>query len=294
MEQFIKDLQEWNIEVSDEQLGMFEKYTGLLLDWNEKINLTAITDINDIYKKHYLDSASLINCKIPLSNGVLLSDLLIKDINICRNENESDHLTDADNSCTSNIIDMSNKTDISNSEINSSILNDAHPISVLDLGSGAGFPGIPLKILFPSLNITLADSLNKRIGFLNLVIDELGLKGIKAVHTRAEEIAHDKEYREQYDLVVSRAVANLSVLSEYCIPFVKEGGYFISYKSGNSSDEISSAKNAIGMLGGKYIGCFDFNLPNSDYSRSNICIKKIKNTEDRFPRKSGTPSKKPL
>ena len=192
MEQFIKELQEWNIEVSDEQLGMFEKYTGLLLDWNEKINLTAITDINDIYKKHYLDSASLINCKIPLSNGVLLSDHLIKDINICRNENESDHLTDADNSCTSNIIDMSNKTDISNSEINSKILNDAHPISVLDLGSGAGFPGIPLKILFPSLNITLADSLNKRIGFLNLVIDELGLKGIKAVHARAEEIAHDK------------------------------------------------------------------------------------------------------
>ena len=260
MNRFTDDLKEWNIEISDEQIEMFDKYTSLLLEWNEKINLTAITDINDIYKKHYLDSVSLIKCDIRINDDYSLIDYLY---------NASS--------------DMSNKSDISFDNL-----------SLLDLGTGAGFPGIPLKIMFPSLNITLADSLNKRIDFLNLVIEELGLKDIKAIHARAEDLAHDEEYREQYDLVVSRAVANLSVLSEYCIPFVKQGGYFIPYKSGNSSEEITSAKNAIGMLGGKLIKSFDFVLPDTDYSRTNICIRKIKSTEDRFPRKAGTPSKKPL
>ena len=237
MNQFVNDLKEWNIVLSDEQLNLFERYKDLLLEWNEKINLTAITDIDEIYKKHFLDSLSLVKC--------------------------IDNLGDV-------------------------------PYTLLDMGTGAGFPGIPLKIAFPNLNITLADSLNKRIDFLNIVIDELKLKDIKAIHARAEELGHDSDYRENYDLVVSRAVANLSVLSEYCIPFVKVDGLFVSYKSGNSSEEISSSKNAVGMLGGKIINTVDFILPGSDFSRSNVCIKKIKHTEDRFPRKAGTPTKKPL
>ena len=237
MNQFVNDLKEWNIVLSDEQLNLFERYKDLLLEWNEKINLTAITDIDEIYKKHFLDSLSLIKC-------------------------------------------IDNLGDVS--------------YTLLDMGTGAGFPGIPLKIAFPNLNITLADSLNKRIDFLNIVIDELKLKDIKALHARAEELGHDSDYRENYDLVVSRAVANLSVLSEYCIPFVKVDGLFVSYKSGNSSEEISSSKNAVGMLGGKIINTVDFILPGSDFSRSNVCIKKIKHTEERFPRKAGTPTKKPL
>ena len=236
MEQFIKDLKEFNIDITNEQLEKFEKYTSLLLDWNEKINLTAITDIPDIYKKHYLDSLSIVKC-----------------------------------------IDVTDKE-----------------YTLLDLGTGAGFPGIPLKIMFPNLNITLVDSLNKRIDFLNIVIDELNLENINAIHSRAESLAHNDNYREQFDFVVSRAVANLAVLSEYCIPFVKPEGYFVSYKSGNSKDEIVQSKNAIGMLGGKLTSVTDFILPNSDLSRSNVLIKKIKHTEERFPRKEGTPSKKPL
>ena len=237
MNQFVNDLKEWNIVLSDEQLNLFERYKDLLLEWNEKINLTAITDIDEIYKKHFLDSLSLVKCIYNLGDV---------------------------------------------------------PYTLLDMGTGAGFPGIPLKIAFPNLNITLADSLNKRIDFLNIVIDELKLKDIKALHARAEELGHDSDYRENYDLVVSRAVANLSVLSEYCIPFVKVDGLFVSYKSGNSSEEISSSKNAVGMLGGKIIKTVDFILPGSDFSRSNVCIKKIKHTEERFPRKAGTPTKKPL
>ena len=186
MEQFINDLKEWNIEISDEQLNLFERFTALLLEWNEKINLTAITDLSDIYKKHYLDSLSLIKC----------------------------------------IDDLGDKE-----------------YTLLDLGTGAGFPGIPLKIMYPNLHITLVDSLRKRVDYLNLVIDELGLENITAIHARAEVLAHDEKYREQYDIVVSRAVANLSVLCEYCIPFVKVGGVFVSYKSGDSNEEIINAAN---------------------------------------------------
>ena len=237
MNQFVNDLNEWNIVLSKEQLNLFDIYKDLLLEWNQKINLTAITDVDEIYKKHFLDSLSLIKC--------------IKDLG---DEN----------------------------------------YTLLDMGTGAGFPGIPLKIAFPNLKITLADSLNKRIDFLNIVIDELHLDNICAIHARAEELGHDSKYRENFDIVVSRAVANLSVLSEYCIPFVKVGGLFVSYKSGNSSEEIIQSKNAVGMLGGKISETVDFILPGSDFSRSNVCIKKIKNTEERFPRKAGTPTKKPL
>lgn len=165
-------------------------------------------------------------------------------------------------------------------------------LSVLDLGTGAGFPGIPLKIVFPELQIILADSLNKRISFLKEVIDSLGLKAIEAVHCRAEEFAHKKEYRESFDLCVSRAVANLSTLSEYCLPFVKVGGSFISYKSGECDEEVASSKKAVFILGGEIKDVHKFSL--GDSGRSFITIEKIKHTPKAYPRKAGTPSKMPI
>lgn len=237
MKQFIDDLNKWNIELNDKQLERFVRYYELLIEWNEKINLTAITDKDDVFKKHFLDSLSFSQC------------------------------------------------------INNTDLKDKR---ILDLGTGAGFPGIPLKILYPATHFTLVDSLNKRIDFLNLVIDELGLDNITAIHSRAEDLARNAIFREQYDFVVSRAVANLSVLSEYCIPFVKVGGKFISYKSENALDEIDQARNAIGVLGCKKPNLIMFSLPNSDLKRVNVSIQKINPTPDIYPRKAGIPSKKPL
>ena len=167
-------------------------------------------------------------------------------------------------------------------------------MKVIDVGTGAGFPGIPLKICYPQLEITLLDSLNKRINFLNDVINLLKLENIEAVHGRSEEFGRNKKYRESYDLCVSRAVANLSTLSEYCIPFVKVGGKFISYKSGNCSDEVSGAQNAVFKLGGKITDILEFCIDNTDISRSLIVIDKEKNTTGKYPRKAGTPSKEPL
>lgn len=165
-------------------------------------------------------------------------------------------------------------------------------LSVLDLGTGAGFPGIPLKIVFPELQITLADSLNKRISFLKEVMEELGLEGIEAIHCRAEEFAHKKEYRESFDLCVSRAVANLSTLSEYCLPFVKVGGNFISYKSGECDEEVAASKKAVSILGGEIKNVHKFSL--GDSGRSFITIEKVKKTPKTYPRKAGTPSKEPI
>lgn len=166
--------------------------------------------------------------------------------------------------------------------------------SLIDVGTGAGFPGIPLKILFPHLNVTLLDSLNKRLLFLEDVIDELDLDNIKTVHSRAEEAGRMKNLREHYDLCVSRAVANLSTLSEYCLPLVKVGGNFISYKAGEVEDEINSAKHAIKKLGGKIKSVEEFSLPDSDISRSFVIIEKVNETSNFYPRKPGTPNKKPL
>ena len=166
--------------------------------------------------------------------------------------------------------------------------------SLIDVGTGAGFPGIPLKILFPHLNVTLLDSLNKRLLFLEDVIDELDLDNIKTVHSRAEEAGRMKNLREHYDLCVSRAVANLSTLSEYCLPLVKVGGIFISYKAGEVEDEINSAKHAIKKLGGKIKSVVEFSLPDSDISRSFVIIEKVNETSNLYPRKPGTPNKKPL
>lgn len=165
---------------------------------------------------------------------------------------------------------------------------------IIDIGTGAGFPGIPLKIAFPQLKITLMDSLNKRIKFLNEVIEQLGLKEITAMHSRAEDLGRDKDYREKYDLSVSRAVANLSTLSEYCMPFVKPGGFFISYKSGKIEEELSSAKHAIFLLGGKVNGIESFMLDGAEAERTLIKIEKVSEISKKYPRKAGVPGKEPL
>ena len=166
--------------------------------------------------------------------------------------------------------------------------------SVIDIGTGAGFPGIPLKIMFPSLNITLVDSLNKRVNFLNSVIQEFKLEKIVAIHARAEEIAKDDKYREKYDLCVSRAVANLATLSEYCLPFVRVNKYFVPYKSQKIDEELSYGKKSISVMGGKIIDKYKFILPESDNERSFVYIKKIKNTPKKYPRSGNKPSKEPI
>ena len=235
IESFEKDLEELNIKLEKRQVCQFLQYYELLVEWNSFMNLTAITDFDEVIKKHFIDSLSLIKG-----------------------------------------IDLSKE------------------YSVIDIGTGAGFPGIPLKIAFPNLKITLLDSLNKRIKFLDEVINTLDLKDIKTIHGRAEDFAKDKNYRQSYDLCVSRAVANLSTLSEYCLPYVKVGGKFISYKSEKITDEMNAAKNAIKILGGNINGQVDFNLPDSDIYRNLFIIDKIKDTPNKYPRKAGLPSKEPL
>lgn len=229
-----------NIDITDKQVSQFSTYYEMLIEKNKVMNLTAITEKEDVIVKHFIDSVAIIPY---LKEKQILSG---KDI------------------------------------------------SIIDIGTGAGFPGIPLKIMLPDVNVTLLDSLNKRVGFLNEVINELDLKKISAIHGRAEDIAVDNTHREKYDLCVSRAVANLSTLSEYCLPFVKVGGYFISYKAGDSEEEINKSKNAIKLLGGKINKVEDFILPESDACRVFVMIKKLESTNKKYPRKAGVPSKKPL
>lgn len=221
------------IELTDSQLNAFETYYDMLIDRNKVMNLTAITEFDEVMDKHFLDSV-----------------YLFRSIKL-----EADY-------------------------------------KLIDIGTGAGFPGIPLKIVFPELKITLLDSLNKRVGFLNDLIEELNLNDIEAIHGRAEDIARNKAYRASYDIAVSRAVANLSTLSEYCLPFVKIGGKFVSYKSGDCADEVDNAKAAIHLLGGKINKIDEFSYSNN--SRSFIVIDKVMNTSNKYPRKAGLPSKKPL
>lgn len=236
-------LKDFNIELSDYQLNQFQKYYELLIDWNEKINLTAITEFDDVLIKHFVDSISI--CKAA---GNSLVDKLLS----------------------------------------------GEEVSIIDIGTGAGFPSIPIKIVFPNAKITMLDSLNKRIKFLNIVIDELNLHDIEALHGRAEDYASPDKLRERFDICVSRAVANLSTLSEYCLPYVKNSGLFISYKSESLKDEISIAKNAIFLLGGDIKNIIEFNLPSSDNYRALCIIEKKKSCPKKYPRKAGLPSKEPL
>lgn len=235
MERLREKAAAFGIKLSDHQLEQFETYYEMLVEKNKVMNLTAITEKNEVIDKHFADSLALIKSGVSLTGQ-----------------------------------------------------------KILDIGTGAGFPGIPLKIAFPELEIVLLDSLNKRIKFLNEVIEALGLEKITAIHGRAEDFAKQKEYREQFDYVVSRAVANLTVLSEYCLPYVKVGGCFIPYKSGEIDEELNNSKKAVRILGGKIEEVVKFQLPDTDIGRSFVKIKKNKNTAKKYPRKAGLPAKEPL
>ena len=232
---FESKLKELDIALTNIQKQQFVKFYELLVEWNKVMNLTGITEYEEVNEKHFVDSLSI-----------------VKAIDI--NEIET----------------------------------------LIDVGTGAGFPGIPLKIAFPHLKVVLLDSLNKRIKFLDTVIDELGLNDIKTIHGRAEDFAKQADYREQFDLCVSRAVANLATLSEYCIPYVKKDGIFIPYKSGEIEEELEQSKKAIHVLGGKIENVVKFQLPGSEIGRSFVIINKLQNTAKKFPRKAGLPSKEPI
>lgn len=235
----INNCKKWNIVLTEKQIKQFDQYYDLLVEWNSFMNLTAITEFDEVCQKHFLDSLSIAKA---------YPDHYFKE----------------------------------------------NTFQFIDIGTGAGFPSIPIKIVFPNLKFTLVDSLNKRIKFLNEVIDQLQLSDCTAVHGRAEDLAKNSSYREQYDFCVSRAVANLSTLCEYCMPYVKVGGRFVSYKSEKITEEALNAKHAIYVLGGKFERQVDFTLPDSDIYRNIYIIQKEKITPKKYPRKAGLPSKEPL
>ena len=233
--EFITELKKLNIEVTPLMLERLEKYYNLLIEYNQKINLTRITEKQDVYLKHFYDSITL-----------------IKAIDLNQN------------------------------------------LKVCDIGTGAGFPGLVLKIVFPNLQITLVDALNKRINFLNDVKEKIKLENMEAIHSRAEEFCQNKKYREKFDIAVSRAVANLSVLAEYLLPAVKVGGQVICMKGSQVEEELNDAKFALKELGGKIKSVDEFFLPGTDMKRNVIIVEKIKETPKKYPRKAGTPAKQPL
>lgn len=233
--EFQSMLEEKGISLSPEQLNQFERYYELLVEWNEKMNLTAITEKEDVYLKHFYDSIS-----------------------------------------AAFYVDFTQVT------------------TLCDVGAGAGFPSIPLKICFPHLHISIVDSLNKRITFLNHLSDELGLENTNFYHDRAETFGKNKAHREKYDMVTARAVARMSVLSELCLPLVKKGGIFVAMKASNVKEELSNAKKAIGMLGGQTDKMYSFILPEEESERNIVKIDKVKETPNKYPRKPGTPNKLPL
>lgn len=241
---FHNDLKEWNIELSAKQDEQFLLFYELLVEWNSFMNLTAITDFDEVMKKHFLDSLAFVRF-------------------LQEKDNES--------------VDYS-----------------SYKFSLIDVGTGAGFPGIPLAILFPNAQFVLMDSLNKRINFLNEVVSKLQLKNVTCIHSRAEDLARKPEYREQFDYAVSRAVANLSTLTEYCIPFVKVNGFFISYKSEKLHEELLLAKNALHLLSVKESKQISFTLPSSDIYRTLLILNKVAPTAKKYPRKAGLPGKEPL
>ncbi|MGN0171042.1 MAG: 16S rRNA (guanine(527)-N(7))-methyltransferase RsmG [Lachnospiraceae bacterium] len=223
------------VELSDRMFDQFFTYYMLLIEKNKVMNLTAITQMDEVIRKHFIDS-------IMLSKAVDMDSIE----------------------------------------------------TVADMGTGAGFPGIPLKIVYPHLKITLMDSLAKRLRFLDEVIDALNLQDVETLHGRAEDIGQSPDYREKYDLCVSRAVANLSTLSEYCLPLVRTGGSFVSYKSGDVCQEVEIARKGISLLGGKDPDVIYFSLPETDMHRSFVRVDKIQKTPQKYPRKAGLPSKEPL
>lgn len=225
----------YNIDLNPEQIEQFVLYMNLLKEWNEKINLTAITDDYDIVKKHFLDSISIVK------SGILSEEA-----------------------------------------------------SIIDVGTGAGFPGIPIKIIMPGIRVTLLDSLNKRIIYLNDVINKLNLKGIEAVHGRAEELSRKPDYREKFDIATARAVANLSVLSEYCIPYLKVKGFFIAMKGPSIEEEVLSGKNAISTLGGKFVEIIKTEIPGEDLDHRLVIVEKVRKTDEKYPRKYSQIEKKPI
>ncbi|WP_046180642.1 16S rRNA (guanine(527)-N(7))-methyltransferase RsmG [Domibacillus tundrae] len=233
--QFQSELSLKGIELTEQQLNQFNRYFELLVEWNEKMNLTAITDREDVYMKHFYDSLT----------AAVYTDL-------------------------------------------------TKPLRICDVGAGAGFPSIPLKIAFPNLNVTIIDSLNKRITFLNHLACELKLDHVQFVHGRAEEMGQKPEHRGQYDLVTARAVARMSVLSELCLPFAKIGGAFVAMKAASAADEMETAAEAIKILGGKTEDVFSFRLPIENSERTIIVVRKEKETPKKYPRKAGTPNKTPI
>lgn len=234
-EQFIHALKEHGIELDDTQKNQFVRYFELLVEWNEKMNLTAITDEPSVYLKHFFDSISL-----------------------------------------AFFIDLKGRK------------------TICDVGAGAGFPSLPLKICFPELEVTIVDSLNKRIGFLEHLAEELKLEKVNFIHSRAEDFGQDKKFREKFDIVTARAVARLSVLSELCVPLVKKGGLFISMKGAAADDELSNAKKSLSVLGAEMKETHSFTLPIEDSERNIFVFTKIKNTPGRYPRKPGVPNKSPI
>lgn len=230
----IKEALNMGIEISENSSKMLEKYSEMLIKYNEFMNLTAITEPEEVKEKHFLDSATLILCG-KLEKGA----------------------------------------------------------SLIDIGAGAGFPSMPVKIIREDLDVTMLDSLNKRIGFLNDVIAELGLKNIKAVHSRAEDAGKNPKFREKFDIATARAVADLAVLAEYALPFVKVGGYFVALKGNSPKEEIESAKKAIREMGGEVEETKEVVLP-SGINHCLVIIRKVIKTPDKYPRKAGMPTKKPI
>lgn len=234
-EEFYAQLETFDIFLSEKQKGQFERYFELLVEWNEKINLTAITEKKEVFLKHFYDSVAPILYKL--------------------------------------------------------IQNE--PQKILDIGAGAGFPSLPMKIIFPELQVTIIDSLNKRINFLSLLTNELGLEHITLLHGRAEDFGQNRNYRGQFDIVTARAVARLNVLSELTLPFLTKNGRLLSLKAAKFDEELNDAKNAIAVLGSKFIEQIDYQLPNGD-ERHIAIIEKKKETPKKYPRRAGTPNKKPL
>ncbi|HEU4962425.1 MAG TPA: 16S rRNA (guanine(527)-N(7))-methyltransferase RsmG [Bacilli bacterium] len=231
---FRAEVAKWGVELSDRQMAQYDTYFNWLVEWNEKMNLTAITDEQGVYFKHFYDSMTLLTVKQFQPDGTLL-----------------------------------------------------------DVGAGAGFPSLPVLLAAPSLQVTVLDSLNKRIKFLNELAGALGVEEqFRAVHGRAEDFA--KDWREQYDQVTARAVARLNILAEFCLPYVKVGGHFIAMKGPDAENEISEAKRAFDVLGGKIVDVIKTSLPVEEGERNIIVVEKVKATPKQYPRKAGTPAKSPL